>query len=197
MPVKWVELCCLFWRFLREKEIPLFSLTHKCYWHFADTELLPSQSPQQNKLLTEPSDFKRFPKPQGWTVTVSHESLTHSSRVVSWLLQPLSITRGQSEAVPGCVCVWLLYWEIVCFDLHILATAVSHFHASCCLYPVQFQWDNTVVKQSRIWHTMLTKLYFKLSLCAISVWCLHVMNMVVFGQLWLFSAQTNVNVVPQ
>lgn len=118
------------------------------------TELHLSQSPHQKKLLTEPSDFKRFPKPQGWTVTVNHENLTHSSRVVSCLLQPLSITRGQSEAVPGCICVWLLYWEIVCFDLHMSATAVGRFHASCCLYPVQFQWGNTVVKQSRICYTM-------------------------------------------
>jgi len=129
---------------------------------------------------------------------LSHKNLSHSARGVSWLLQPLLITRGQSEAVPGlCICVWLLYWEVVYFDLHIPAPAASHFHVNCCLYPVQFQWDNTVVKQSRIWHTMLTKLYFKLSLCAILMLCLHIMNMVVFSPMWLFNAQTYVNAVPQ
>lgn len=105
--------------FLVGKKSSLFSLILNYYWYFADTELHPSQSPHQNRLLTEPSGFKRFPKPQGWTVTVSHKNLTHSSRGVSRLLQPLLITRGQSEAVPECVCLWLLSWEVVCFDLHI------------------------------------------------------------------------------
>lgn len=66
-------------------------------------------------MLREPSGFKRFPKPQGWIVTVSHGNPTHSSRGVSWLLQALLITRGQSAAVPGCVCVWLLYWQSCVF----------------------------------------------------------------------------------
>lgn len=84
-------------------------------------------------------------------------------------------------------CVW--FW-VVYFDLHIPTTAAHHFCAHFCLYPVQFQWDNTVVKQSRIWHIVLTKLSFKQSLCAILMWCLHVMDLVVCRQMWLFAAQT-------
>lgn len=103
--------------FCRGKFIPS-SVYLNCYWYFADAELHPWQSPHQNKLLPEPSDFKTLPKAQGWAVTVSHKNLTPSSRGVSWPLQPLSIARANLKLCQA-VCVWLLYWEVVCFDLHI------------------------------------------------------------------------------
>ncbi|XP_064521289.1 protein shisa-like-2A [Pseudopipra pipra] len=96
-----ITVCVLCYLFISTK--PRSKLDTGLSLQMADTELHPSQGPHQNKLLTKPNGFKRFPKLQGWTVT---ENLTHSSRGVSWLLQLLWITRGQSEAVPAYVCVW-------------------------------------------------------------------------------------------
>lgn len=105
-----------------------------------DTELHPWQSLHQNKLLPEPSDFKTRPKPQGWTVTVSHKNLTHSSWGVSWLLQPLSIARGQSGAVPGCLCM-----------VAILRSCVFWFaHVSYCCWVIFMQVVSTLCNSSEI-----------------------------------------------
>uniref|UniRef100_A0A8C8BB46 Shisa like 2A n=2 Tax=Strigidae TaxID=30459 RepID=A0A8C8BB46_9STRI len=99
-----ITVCVLCYLFISTK--PRSKLDTGLSLQMADTELHPSQGLHQNKLLTKLSGFKRFPEPQGWTVTVSHKNPTHSSRGVSWLLQPLSITRVQSEAVPGYVFVY-------------------------------------------------------------------------------------------
>ncbi|CAN0272983.1 unnamed protein product, partial [Bubo scandiacus] len=82
------------------------------------TELHPSQGLHQNKLLTKLSGFKRFPEPQGWTVTVSHKNPTHSSRGKSiwsfgfWLIPPLTFTFPICPSPSGTLClVWYLKLE--------------------------------------------------------------------------------------
>mgnify|MGYP001852369970 CR=1 FL=1 len=49
--------------------------------------------------------------------------------------------------------------------------------------------DITVVRQSVIWYTLLTKLCFKFSLCAVLTWCLCIISMI-FNQVWWFGSQT-------
>ena len=182
-----------------EKNLPLFSLILNCDWlvfcrYRAASFTRPplKQAVDKAKWLQEISGATRM--------NCDCEPREPDSLFQKCFLAITTTVKNQRpiwSCARICICVWLLYWEVLYFDLHIPATAASHFHANCCLYPVQFQWDNTVVKQSRIWHTMLIKLYFKLSLCAILIWRLHITNMIVFSQMWLFGAQTYVNAVPQ
>ncbi|XP_050568312.1 protein shisa-like-2A [Cygnus atratus] len=69
-----ITVCVLCYLFISTK--PCSKLDTGLHLQMAGTELHFSQGPHQNKLLAEPTGFKRFPLPQGWTVI--HKNLTNS-----------------------------------------------------------------------------------------------------------------------